>query len=364
MEENRGYRRRQGNPPATRNIVNREELMTIFTRRQFLGTAGAAGATIALGQSQTALAQAKRITIGTNPQGSIFFTLGSGLAKVFTEKMDVQAIVQPVGGSSVNLPLVNSGELTGSLASTIDSGQAYRGEREYEGRSTKNLRSVARIFNLPYVFLVRADSGIKTIADLKGKRVVMTFKQLLGLQPMNEAMIQAGGLQLSDITPVTVAGLKQGLDAVADGSADASSVAAGIAMVQEMHASTPVSYLSVTGPNATSEFMAKTLAGTELMTLAPNPRMPEVTAPVTIGTYDVFLLAGANVSEGDVNKMTTVLVENWADLQKDYPPLRGSKIEDLSKASNVVPYHPGAVAAYKAKNMWSARNDAAEKAIM
>jgi TRAP transporter TAXI family solute receptor len=337
--------------------------MSKFSRRHFMGAAGAA---VAFGSNLPAFAQTKRITIGTNPAGSIYYSLGGGLAKVFTEKMGVQAIVQPFTGSSVALPLVNNGELTSSLASTLDSREAFRGEGAWDGKSMKNLRSLVRIFSLPYTFTVRADSGLKTIADLKGKRVVMEFKALLGLKPMNEALIKAGGLSLSDITPVTVAGLKQGLDAVADKSADASAVAAGIPMVQEMHASVPggVRYLNVTGPNATDEFMADTLPGTSLLKLAPNPRMPEVAEPVTIGTYDVFLVVGSELSDADANKMTSVLIDGWADLQKDYPALRAAKLADLSRATNVVPYHPGAIAAFKAKNMWSAQNETADKKIM
>jgi len=335
--------------------------MTIFTRRQFIGSAGAV---VALGPHLPALAQAKRVTIGTNPAGSIYFTLGGGLAKVLTEKMGGQAIVQPYAGSSVYLPLVDNGEVTAGLSSTLDSGAAYRGEDNR--KPMKNLRSLARIFSLPYTFLVRADSGLKTIADLKGKKVVMEFKALLGLKPMNRALILAGGLKESDITPVAVAGLKQGLDAVADKTADASAVAAGIAMVQEVNASIPggIRYLNVTGPNATDEFMAATLPGSSLMKLNPNPRMPEVKEPTTIGTYDVFLLVGAGMSDADAAKMTNVVIDNWAALQKDYPALRAAKLEDLSRASNVVPFHAGAIAAYKAKNMWTGKNEAIEKKIM
>ncbi len=337
--------------------------MSKLTRRHFIGAAGAAAV---MAPHMPVFAQAKRITIGTNPAGSIYYSLGGGIAKVLTEQMGVQAIVQPLAGSSVALPLVNSGELTGSLASTIDSGAAFRGENDYQGRAMKNLRSLVRIFSLPYTYTVRADSGIKTMADLKGKRVVMEFKSLLGLKPMNEALVLAGGLKLSDIVPVSVGGLKQGLDAVADKSADASAVAAGIPMVQEMHASVPggVRYLDVTGPNATDEFMAQQLPGTSLMKLTPNARMPEVTEPVTIGTYDVFLIVGSSLSDADAGKMTTALVENWSALQKDYPALRPSKLEDLSRATNVVPFHPGAIAAFKAKNMWTAKNEEANKKLM
>ncbi len=337
--------------------------MTNFTRRQFLGTASAA---VALAPSMPAFAQIRRVTIGTNPAGSIYFTLGGGLAKILTEKMGVQAIVQPYTGSSVYLPLIDNAEVTAGLSSTLDSGAAYRGDGEYKGRAMKKLRSLARIFSLPYTFTVRNDSGIKTIADLKGKKVVMEFKALLGLKPMNEALIKAGGLQLTDVTSVTVAGLKQGLDALADKTVDATAVAAGIAMVQEANASIPggVRYLDVTGPKATDAFMAETLPGSSLMKLNPNPRMPEVKEPVTIGTYDVFLLVGTGLSNSDATKMTGVLIDNWPDLQKDYPALRAAKLEDLSRATNVVPYHPGAITAYKAKNMWTGSNEAADKKVM
>jgi TRAP transporter TAXI family solute receptor len=335
--------------------------MTQITRRLFLG---AAGATFAVGPQMPAWAQLRRITIGTNPAGSLYYAVGGGFAKVLTEKMGIQAIVQPYAGSSVYLPLVNNGEVTLGLSSTLDSGAAYRGE---DGRKPlKGLRSLVRIFNLPYTFLVRGDSGIKTIADLKGKRVVMEFKALLGLKPMNEAMIKAGGLSLSDITHVTVGGLKQGLDAVADKTADASAIAAGIPMVKEMHASLPggIRYLSITGANANDEFMAKTLPGSAVMTVTPSPRFPEVKEPTVIGTYDVFMIAGASLSDADAGKITNVMIDNWESLQKDYPPLRGAKLEDLSRASNVVPYHPGAIAAFKAKNMWTAKNDEMQKSIM
>lgn len=337
--------------------------MSKFNRRHFIG---AAGAVIAFAPAMPVFAQSKRFTIGTNPAGSIYYSLGGGMAKVLTEKMGVQTIVQPLAGSSVALPLVNNGELTGSLASTIDSGAAYRGENDYKGKAMKNLRSLIRIFPLPYAFTVRADSGIKTIADLKGKKVVMDFKTLITLKAMNEALIRAGGLQLSDITPVSVGGLKQGLDAVADKSVAASAVAAGIPMVQEMHASIPggVRYLNVTGSNATDEFMGKALPGTALINLQPNPRMPEVTEPITVGTYDVFLVVNKDLTDADANKMTSVLIDSWPELQKDYPALRGTKVEDLCRPTNVAPFHSGAVAVFKTKNMWSAKNDETDKKIM
>ena len=75
-------------------------------------------------------------------------------------------------------------------------------------------------------------------------------------------------------------------------------------------------------------------------------------------------LLGPHHFNADATKLTSILIDAWPDLQKDYPALRPAKLEDLSRVTNVVPYHPGAIAAFKTRNMWSAKNAEADKKIM
>ena len=81
-----------------------------------------------------ALANAQgRITLGTNPQGSIYYTVGGGMAAALQEALERQVTVQPYTGSSVYLPLVADGELTLGINSSLDTGGVYRGDYGSQG---------------------------------------------------------------------------------------------------------------------------------------------------------------------------------------------------------------------------------------
>ena len=69
----------------------------------------------------------KSVTLGANPPGSLFYSLGSGLAKVVSEAAPFQMQVQPYSGSSTFLPLINSGELDFGVINAVDMALSYQG---------------------------------------------------------------------------------------------------------------------------------------------------------------------------------------------------------------------------------------------
>ena len=164
----------------------------------------------------TADAKLKRITIGTNPAGSVYFLLGSGFAKLFQEKMGVRSNAKPHSGSSAYLPLMDSGRITLGVNSSLDSGMAWGGVAPYK-KSTKNVRSIARVWILPYAYMVKESSGIKTLADLKGKRVVVKFKTNVSLAQANRTILSSAGLTEADITPVESGGVVASIGMVTQG---------------------------------------------------------------------------------------------------------------------------------------------------
>ena len=204
----------------------------------------------------TADAKLKRITIGTNPAGSTYFLLGGGFAKLFQTKMKVRATAQPHAGSSVYLPLMDKGEITLGLNSSLDSGLAYGGKKPYSRAYTK-VRSIARIWILPYAYMVKENSGIKTVADLKGKRVVINFKTNVSLAQLNRTILSTAGLSPSDVTAVDSGGVVAGINMVVEGRADATTVALAMPAMRKAHATVPGGLRIVSlGPKATNEYMA------------------------------------------------------------------------------------------------------------
>ena len=69
----------------------------------------------------------KSVTIGTNPAGTVYFALASGIAKVVSGAAGYQMVVQPHAGTSTMLPLINSGEMEFGIQNGVDLWLAYRG---------------------------------------------------------------------------------------------------------------------------------------------------------------------------------------------------------------------------------------------
>jgi TRAP transporter TAXI family solute receptor len=304
-----------------------------------------------------------RITIGTNPQGSLYYTVGGGMAAALQEALGRQVTVQPFAGSTVYLPLVANGEVTVGINSSVDTGGIYTGA--YGTEPQKDLRMLARLWGLRVGMVSRANDNLIEIKDLKGKRVVTEFTALKAVSILNQTMIQAGGLSLDDVEAVTVSSLKPGMDALTEGSLDATSIAVGIPMTQQAQASIPggIRYVSITGPNATEEYVDELFPGTYLVTIEPTARLPEVTEPVTVMGYDVYLTTSAKLRDEDATAILTALYDVFPQLREDYAPIRSGTTEQFSATSNTVPYHPAAVAFFKEKGMWTDANVAHDAAL-
>lgn len=327
---------------------------------RFLVAACAVAATI--GVAAPAQAQG-RITLGTNPQGTLYYTIGGGIAASLQESLERQVTVQPFTGSSVYIPLINAGEVTLGLNSSIDAGAWYRGE--YGNDPYQDIRVLARLWPLRQALVVRADSGMTEVADLAGKKVITELSAQAATGRVNTAILQAGGLSVDQVEGVTVAGLSQGMEALTEGAVDATGVAVGIPLTQQAHATIPggIRYLSITGERATSEAINNLFNGVYLMEVAPNPRMPEITEPVTVSAYDVYLTTSADLSDEDATAILTALYDGLPGLKADYPPLAAASQERMAAPTNTVPYHPAAIAFFTEKGIWSEENVARDAAL-
>ena len=83
--------------------------------------------------------------------------------------------------------------------------------------------------------------------------------------------------------------------------------------------------------------------------------------PIHVAAFDILLLTGAKTPDADIAAVLKVLEENFAALQKDYPQLRTGDAKKLALPTNTVPYHPGAIAYFKSRGMWTPANEEREK---
>ena len=318
--------------------------------------------------STAAVASAKpaRLTVGTNPQGTMYYVVGGGVSKLLSDKLSLNVTAQPYAGSSVYLPLIQSDEVSMGISSSLDSGLAFRGQGPYKQLGgLKKLRTIARMWALPYAFVARADSGLETVADLKGKKVAVELKANASLGQADRVMLEAGGLSSKDVKPITISGLPEGYSLMSDGNIAAAPTALAIPLARKSDATIPggIVMLDVTGPNATTRFVSSKMDGLYIEKAKPGKNNPGVKKPINVLGFNIFLVVSADAPENEVYRISKTLHENWNSLRQDYPVLRSTKPDELSDPTNTAPYAAGAVRYYKEAGMWSKENAAHDSAL-
>ena len=287
-------------------------------------TAGAAGA--------------QPVTIATNPQGSLAYASGAAIAKAITNSTDMQARVVPQGGPSSTIPIMLDGEFDFVFATAVEANFAYKGEEDYS-QPAKTLRIAANLFPLRFGLAVRADSGIRTVADLKGKRVAAGLQQQRNLGAALETYLAAAGLSYDDVVPVMAPSGPKGIDDFVAGNADAAIFSLGSGAMKEADASVGgIRYLPFP-PGAVAETALAKLAGAKRMTVEPNANLEGIDQPIEIIYSPFTILTSAKTDEKTVAALVRTLID-------DKPELVGSvgafaAIDAMTIGLDVgVPLHP------------------------
>jgi TRAP transporter TAXI family solute receptor len=121
-----------------------------------------------------AIAENYSIKIGGGPTGGTFNTFANGMA-VYVPKVNpnIQATAVGSGGSVENLKRVSNAESDFGMCYAVDSDLGYKGQLPQDANKYEGQRSVGYLYGAPAQLVVRAESGIKSAMDLKGKRVAV-----------------------------------------------------------------------------------------------------------------------------------------------------------------------------------------------
>jgi TRAP transporter TAXI family solute receptor len=311
----------------------------------------------------------RSVTIATNPPGTVVYALASGFAKIVSEATPIQVVVQPHTGTSTFLPLANSGELDFGTIDMVSVGLAYQGPARLQvgGRNpfphTPNIRLVMRGSPLMVGLLVRKDSPIKTIYDIKGKRMTGEYPAQLAVWYNMFGHLTSAGLTWNDVKVVPVPAVNEGVDALVQGRADVSEHALNAAKVREADAAVGVRHLSIDCSPQGEERLRKAVPGYYPRWVKPGQAVAVVEDTCVIA-YDLTLLTHKAASEVVV---TTVLKAIWDNMNK-LPPLHPTfkewTRERAVDPSVTIPYHPAAVLFYKERGLWSAKMDDAQKKLL
>ncbi len=310
----------------------------------------------------------KAVSIGTNPPGTAFYSIGSGLAKVVTEAGGVQMSVQPYAGSSTFLPLLNSGELEFGVNNAVDMGLAYRGpDFKIGGKNpfphTPRARLVMRGSPFKVALLVRKDSPIRTVHDVKGKRMTGEYPAHLAVWYNMFGHLATAGLTWDDVRVVPVPAINEGVDALVQGRADVTEFALNAAKVKEADAAIGVRHITNDcSPEGEKRLRAAVPGYYPAWVKAGTATA--VVEDICVIAYDVYLVTGADVPDALVSTVVRALWEGTDKLRPLHPLFREWSRERVASADVTLPYHPAAARFYKERGVWTAEMDRAQEQLL
>ena len=320
----------------------------------------------------THFAQAQKLpastTIGTNPAGTVFYSVGAGLAKVISGAGSMQSVVQPYTGTSTLLPLLDSGEIDFAIINTVETNLAFQGPVKLKigGKNplphVPNARLVMRGSPL-FVGLVGKKDGIKSVHEIKGKRMTGEYPANIAIWYHGYAALASAGLTWDDVKVVPVPALNEGIDAVVQGRADISIHAIGAAKVKEADAAVGARYVPIDCNPQGDARVKKAVPGYSTTTLKSG-FSTGIIVDTCVLTYDIYMLGHKGLSNEVVQASLKAV---WDNIDK-LPPLHAQfqewTRERAASADVTLPYHPAAVQFYKEKNLWNAKMDDTQKRLL
>jgi len=309
-----------------------------------------AGAALCAMASSTVLAE-EFITIGTGGVTGVYYPTGGAICRLVNKnrkETGVRCSVESTGGSVYNLNTIRAGELEFGVAQSDWQYHAYNGTSKFEDAGKfENLRAVFSVHPEPFTVVARADAGISSFEDLKGKRVNIGNPGS-GQRGTMDVVLGALGWTTDDFALASELKAAEQAAALCDNQIDAMIYTVGHPSGSIQEASTACDSVLV---NVTGEAIDKLIADNSFYRKAtvPGGMYRGTDSDVTTFGVGATLVSSSDVSENAVYALVSAVFENFDDFKKLHPAFANLKPEEMIKDGLSAPLHDGAVKYYKEK---------------
>ncbi|MCW2243815.1 TAXI family TRAP transporter solute-binding subunit [Azospirillum canadense] len=314
--------------------------------KRFLVTLGAAlGVCVAVAMPAKA---EQYITVLTGGTSGVYYPLGVALSSIYGKAIPgAKVTVQATKASVENLNLLQAGR--GEIAFTLgDSlGQAWKGDEEAGFKSKLDkLRTIAAIYPNYIQIVASKESGVKTLADLKGKRISVGAPKS-GTELNARAIFGAAGLTYKDFAKTEYLPFAESVDLIKNRQLDATLISAGlgVAAIKDLATSQDITIVSVPADVIQKVGDAAYIAET----IPANSYAGQAEAVPTAAVRNL-LVTHSGVSDDAAYAMTKSLFENMDALAAAHVAAKQIKL-DATTLQSPVPLHPGAAKFYKEKGL-------------
>ncbi len=307
----------------------------------------------------TAAELPKRLTIGTHPVGSTYNLAGTAVSKVVGSHTEMRVFVRALAGTSAWVPMMDTREVDLGIIAASELYDAYKGTGAYyETRKGKgfNVMLLQMGMKANSNFIVRDNSPIRTMADLKGKRVMCGIPAIPNVQEIVQGMLGLWGLGPNDYVKVNFNDIFEAVRALGENVVDVAWIIPETPVVREVNTTTPLRFLDYWRRVDDAQAIEKMQAwsrGTRLE-IRKAGSAPAIRKDTIMALSQTALAVRKDLDEQAVYLVAKALWQNYKELAPVMPSMATWAPENMVNIYGAgVPYHPGAVRFYKEVGAWT-----------
>jgi TRAP transporter TAXI family solute receptor len=289
------------------------------------------------------------VTIGTGGVTGVYYPTGGSICRLvnkYQKQYGVRCSVESTGGSVYNINTIRAGELEMGVAQSDWQYHAYNGTSKFKKAGPfKELRSIFSIHGEPFNLVVRADSGIKSFDDLKGKRVNIGNPGS-GQRGTMDIVMAAKGWTKADFKLASELKGSEQSKALCDNKLDAMIYVLGHPSGAMKEATTTCDSLLINVDGPVIDKLVKNNPFYKYTTIPGGMYRGNPNDIKTFGVAATFVTS-SKVSEKVIYAVVKSVFENFETFKKLHPAFANLKKKDMIHNGNSAPLHRGAMKYYK-----------------
>ena len=288
-----------------------------------------------------AAAHGQQVKLMTGPQGGSWYPLGGAISNI-ADKAGIKVQVLP-GAGIANVKAVESGKADFGFGNSISTVDGVAGRAPFDAK-TNNVCNVASLYPQYFQVVANADSGINSIADLKGKPVALQPKgntaEFISLQAL-----EVYGLKPGDLGRISNVSYTDAVSLMKDNNAQAFTLGTTVPASSIMDLASARDIKLIPIPDDKFQAMRKLNPGYTKLVI-PKGSYPKQTADVQTIGYATHVIARCDLDENVVYKVLKGMADNKADLTAVAQAMSGLTPKMMAEDIGV-PLHKGAMRYYK-----------------
>ncbi len=299
--------------------------------------------------SSSAFSTSQFVTIGTGGVTGVYYPTGGAICRLVNKgrkQHGIRCSVESTGGSVYNLNAIRAGELDMGVAQSDWQYHAYHGTSKFADQGpNKQLRAVFSVHPEPFTVVARADSGIKNLQDMKGKRVNIGNPGS-GQRGTMEVLMSTLGWTKDSFSLASELKSSEQASAMCDDKVDAIVFTVGHpnGSIKEATTTCDAVLVNVTGAKIDRLINENSYYSTAIIPGGMYRGNNKDTATFGVGATFV---TSATIPDKVIYEVVKSVFENFKSFQRLHPAFKHLKKKEMVRNNLSAPLHNGAIKYYK-----------------